>query len=215
MLAALTWAMPETTSGKPGALASLRPDLHVPARARPALLGIAPVNVAGWALGGFYFSLMPSLVRAATGLQSPFIGGVVVAVLPLTATLAVLGLREVGAERLLRICAYALVAGVSITLAGVASHRVALMLLGAVVAGIGFGTVLSGTMRTLLPLAGEHERAGLLSAYYVGGYLAFSLPSLLVGLLASRIGLPAAGALYGAVVIVLALISLATMSRPR
>ncbi|MFO1104577.1 MAG: MFS transporter [Amaricoccus sp.] len=215
VLAALTWAMPETTSGKPGALASLRPDLHVPARARPALLGIAPVNVAGWALGGFYFSLMPSLVRAATGLQSPFIGGVVVAVLPLTATLAVLGLREVGAERLLRICAYALVAGVSITLAGVASHRVALMLLGAVVAGIGFGTVLSGTMRTLLPLAGEHERAGLLSAYYVGGYLAFSLPSLLVGLLASRIGLPAAGALYGAVVIVLALISLATMSRPR
>lgn len=102
VLAALTWAMPETTSGKPGALASLKPDLHVPARARAALLRIAPVNVAGWALGGFYFSLMPSLVRAATGLQSPFIGGVVVAVLPLTATLAVLGLREVGAERLLR-----------------------------------------------------------------------------------------------------------------
>lgn len=212
LFALLLWTMPETTDGKPGALGSLRPDLRVPPQARGALARIAPVNVAGWALGGFYFSLMPSLVRVATGVASPFVGGAIVAVLPLTATLAVLGLRHVAPQKLLQICAYALAAGVAITLVGVQAHRVVLMLLGAVVAGIGFGTALSGTMRTLLPLAGAHERAGLLSAYYVGGYLAFSLPSVLVGLIAPRVGLPMAASLYGSVVIVLALISLAMRS---
>ena len=121
----------------------------VPARARPALLGIAPVNVAGWALGGFFLADAEPRARrdrAAIALHRR----VVVAVTALTATLAVTGC-EVGAERLLRICAYALVAR---RLDHARGRRVASR--GADAArrgggGIGFGTVLSGTMRTLLP----------------------------------------------------------------
>lgn len=211
ILAALLPRMPETTGGKSGALASLRPEVHVPSSARAALLRIAPVNIAGWALGGFYFSLMPSLVRVATGVTSPFIGGIVVAILPFTAIFVVLFLRHVTPPRLLTICAYALLAGVALTLVGVHLHHVILMLLGAVVAGVGFGTSLSGTMRTLLPLAGAHERAGLISAYYVLGYLAFSLPAIMVGLAAPHLGLPLAASIHGGVVIILSAISLVLM----
>jgi MFS family permease len=213
LMAVLVWWMPETTDGKPGALASLRPEAHVPPRARGALLRVAPANVAGWALGGFYFSLMPSLVRIATGVTSPFIGGLVVAVLPFTAILVVLTLRHVAAPVLLRISSAAIMTGMAVSLAGVWTHHVTVMLLGAVVAGVGFGATLSGTMRTILPLAGAHERAGLLSAYYIGGYLAFSLPAILLGLMAPVLGLPLAATLYGGGVILLSLASLAAMSR--
>lgn len=214
-MALLLRRMPETTTGKPGALASLRPEVHVPPAARGALIRVAPINVAAWALGGFYFSLMPSLVRVATGMTSPFLGGVVVAVLPFTATLAAITLREVAARRLLLTSAVALPTGVAISLVGVHLHQVAPMLLGAIVAGVAFGTVLSGTMRTLLPLAGAHERAGLLSAYYVIGYLAFSLPAILVGVFAPRLGLPLAATIYGGIVILLAAASLiAMLARP-
>lgn len=212
LMALLVWPMPETTAGKPGALASLRPEAHVPLRARSTLLRIAPANVAGWALGGFYFSLMPSLVRIATGVTSPFVGGLVVAVLPFTAILVVLTLRHVAAPRLLRISSVAIIGGVALSLGGVWTHHVTLMLLGAVVAGVGFGTTLSGTMRLILPLAGAHERAGLLSAYFVGGYFAFSLPAILLGLLAPVLGLPLAATLYGGGVILLSLASLGAMS---
>jgi hypothetical protein len=50
------------------------------------------------------------------------------------------------------------------------------MLFGTVVGGIGFGTVFSGTLRSL-PYAQPGERAGLLSAYFVEGF-SFSLPAL-------------------------------------
>ena len=68
-------------------------------------------------------------------------------------------------------------------------------------------------MRTVMPHAEAHERAGLLSAFYVEGYLSFSLPAILTGLVAPLAGLPLAADVYGTVVIVLALGSLLAMLR--
>ena len=55
------WRLPETVSRIPGALKSLAPTLHVPPQARRALWLAMPLNVAVWALGGFFSSLAPSL----------------------------------------------------------------------------------------------------------------------------------------------------------
>ena len=49
-----------------------------------------------------------------------------------------------------------------------------------------------------------------LSAYFVEGYLAFSLPAMLAGFLAPVVGLTTAADFYGAAVILLALASLST-----
>jgi hypothetical protein len=76
-------------------------------------------------------------------------------------------------------------------------QRVALMLLGTIVWGFGFGTAFSGTIRTVMPLAKVDERAGLLSAFYLEGCLAFSLPAVIAGVVAPIAGL-AAAALGGA-----------------
>jgi MFS family permease len=206
--AIVLWFMPETVSSKPGAFASLQPHVTVPAKARRSLIEVTPVTIASWALGGFYFSLMPSLVRVATGVTLPIVGGLVVAALTLSGAAAVLALRSTPARRILAGGIPALVSGVAITLAGASSQRVSLMLVGTLVSGIGFGAAFSGSIRTIMPLAEAHERAGLLSAFYVEGYLSFSLPSIATGLVAPLVGLPMAADVYGSVVIVLAIASL-------
>jgi MFS family permease len=211
--ALVLWYMPETVTPKSGALASLQPHVSIPTNARRALVQVTPVTIASWALGGFYFSLMPSLVRVATGVTSPIIGGLVVSALTFSGAIAVLSLRNASARRILSGGIPALVTGVAITLAGVQMQRVSLMLIGTIVAGIGFGAAFSGSLRTVMPHAQAHERAGLLSAFYVEGYLSFSLPAILTGLVAPVAGLPLAADVYGAVVIVLALGSLLAMLR--
>ena len=73
-----------------GAIASLRPHVNVPAQASRAMVRVTPVTIASWALGGFYFSLMPALVRVATGVTLPVVGGLVVSALTLSGAISVL-----------------------------------------------------------------------------------------------------------------------------
>jgi MFS family permease len=147
---------------------------------------------------------MPSVVRAATGATLPIIGGLVVAALTVSGAVAVVVLRKLYSERILILGIITLTLGVLITLAGIQSQNVVIMLFGTVVAGTGFGTVFSGTLRIVLAYAQPGERAGLLSAYFVVGYLAFSVPALAAGFLAPVIGLTRTADFYGAGVILLA-----------
>lgn len=197
--------MPETTDGKPGALASLRPRVRVPRAAAGALWRITPLNVAGWGLNGLYFSLMPAIVRDTTGIGSPLIGGLVVATIALASTAGVLGLRGWSPDRLLKTFVALLVPGVGLTLLGVQAGNLALMAAGTLFSGVAIGGGFLGVLRTILPRAGAHERAGLLSAYFVQSYLALSVPAMLVGWAAPRVGLSTAATVYGVVAIAAAL----------
>src|ERR1700737_10507 len=84
VMIALLWVMPESISRKTGALASLRPHVSVPAQSRSVLGRLTPANVAAWALGGLYPSLMPTVVATAMAVHSPWVGGGVVSALMLT-----------------------------------------------------------------------------------------------------------------------------------
>ena len=199
---------PETTNGKPGALNVLKPHVSVPKAAMGPLIRLLPLNIAGWALGGFYLSLMPTLVTITAGTKSVFIGAAVVSALMLTASVTVFAFRKLAPARMLMISMIGLIAGIAITLGAVYLQSVPLMILGTIVAGIGFGNAYSGNLRTLLPLAGEHERAGLLAAYFVESYVSFAVPAVIAGLVAPTLGLVTTSYYYGAVLIVLILISL-------
>lgn len=199
------WRLPETVSRIPGTLASLRPTLHVPPQARRALWLSLPVDVAVWAMGGFYLSLAPSLVRAATGSTSNLIGGGLVAVLTLSGALMIFTLRNRPADKVLRLGAGLLAIGVALILTAVHSASLPLFFIATLIAGSGFGAGFLGALRSVVPLALPHERAGLMSAFYVLSYLAFCLPSLLAGNLIRSFGLIATTDGYGAVLMVLAL----------
>lgn len=209
------WHLPESVSPQAGAWASLRPTLHVPVQARSTLWRVLPLNTATWALGGFYASLAPSLLRTATGSTSNLIGGSAVAALTLTGSLMIFTLRNRPAAKGLLLGGTSLPAGVVLLLLGVHNASLTLFFLGTLVAGCGFGAGFLGSVRSLVPLALPHERAGLMSAYYVLSYLAFCLPSLLAGNLTRTFGLVATTDGYGAALIVLALVALFGLVRQR
>jgi hypothetical protein len=201
-------AVPETASRKAGAWAALRPTISVPERARATFVAVAPVNVAVWALGGFYLSLMPSLLRLVTGSNSPMIGGEVAALLSTSGALGVLLLHRLAALRIFLIGTAALITGVAVTLAGIVLHSLPWLLAGTLVAGCGFGAGFYGGLRTIMPMAEAGERAGLLAAVLVQCYLAFSLPTIAVGLCIPYLGLAVGSYLYGGGIILLGVISL-------
>jgi hypothetical protein len=209
---AAVW-LPETVSRRAGALASMKPSLAVPARAWPTLWRLLPVNTAQWALGGFYASLGPSLARIVTGHPSPTLGGAVVASLVLSGAVAVVFVRSRPARLALAGGAAALVLGVGVTLAGVQLHSTGAFFIGSVIAGLGFGAAFNGTLRSVVPLAEAHERAGLMSTFFVLSYLAFSLPAIAAGMLAGRVGLQAASTAYGLLLVALGGLALALMAR--
>lgn len=209
------WRLPESVSPQPGAWSSLRPTLHVPVQARSTLWRLLALNTATWALGGFFASLAPSLVRAATGSTSNLIGGSTVAALTMTGALMIFTLRNRPAKLALRLGASSLPVGVILILIGVHSASLALFFIGTLIAGCGFGAGFLGTVRTLVPLALPHERAGLMSAYYVLSYLAFCLPSLLAGNLSRTFGLVSTTDGYAGALIILSVGALLAMMRQR
>jgi MFS family permease len=208
IMVVLLWWMPESVSRKSGALASLRPQVSVPRQSRAVLIRLTPATVATWALGGFHMSLMPTVVATTMGVGTPWIGSLVLPVLLLTATIAVAVFRHWPPLRVVVLGTGALVFGVAVSLVGIQQHHVGLLFAGTMIAGLGFGASFSGALRALLPTAEPHQRAGLLSAFYVECYLAFSLPALAAGLSVPTLGLATVAYVYGGVVILLAAISM-------
>ncbi|WP_083294912.1 MFS transporter [Burkholderia plantarii] len=210
------WRVPETAGGRPGALRSLRPSVSVPAAARAELLAITPINVAVWALGGFYLSLMPSLIGKVTGATTVWLGGLSVAALTLSGGAAILLVRQRKPLPVLITGAIALLAGIPAILAGANFGLTPVLLIGSVIAGIGFGCGFLGSVRSVMPLAHPHERAALMAAFYVESYLANALPAILAGYMTSRLGLLHVANVYGGALVLLVLVGLLlTIARHR
>ncbi|RZI95889.1 MAG: MFS transporter [Variovorax sp.] len=199
----LALRLPETVTRRPGALRSMVPSAHVPPAARPILWRVLPLNTAGWALGGFYLSLGPTLARWVTGSQTPLVGGALIATLVLTGALSICFVRQKPAQPVLRGSALLLGAGLVITLFGVHLHNAFFFFGGTLVAGLGFGAGFNAAVRTLVPAAEPHERAGLMASFFVMSYLAFSVPSLLAGVAVGAFGMHSAALGYGALLVVL------------
>jgi predicted MFS family arabinose efflux permease len=205
--------LPETVVRRPGAWRSLRPRIAIPAQARSTLVQILPVNTALWALGGFYLSLGPTLARVITGSHAPVVGGALICALVLTAAITIAFVRTRPPRQVLLLGTGALVAGLVVTLAGIAMHSSAAFFAGTVVAGVGFGSGFNGSLRSLVTQATAAERGGLMSGFFVLSYLAFSLPAIAAGLAAGYFGLHATALGFGLAVLALGLVALALLLR--
>jgi len=203
-----TIVVTETSPMMPGARQAIRPRVGVPAAARSAFAAIASLDIAAWALGGFYLSLGPSLGRAVTGSASILLGGLLVFTLTAAGAAAIWLLRAVAATRVMRLGAALLAVGIAVTIPATQTGSQALLFLGTLVAGVGFGASFQGVTRTVFPLAPATERGELVAAFYVLSYLAFSIPSIAAGVIATSAGLLATATGYGAVLILLALTAL-------
>jgi predicted MFS family arabinose efflux permease len=207
--------MPETSSPAPGALASLRPKFAVPAEVRRPLMFAVPALVAVWAMAGLYGALGPALVKLVSGSSSVVLGGLSLFVLAASGAAAVLILQRRSARQLTLTGGGALLAGIALTLLAVGTRSTAAFFVGTAVAGAGFGGAFQGAIRSVVPLAAPHQRAGVLSVVYVVSYLAMGLPAVIAGLLLVHEGnLVATAVQYGVAVMLLTAVALLGVIRP-
>jgi MFS family permease len=203
-----------TTSRVPAA--ALVPEVRLPRSVRGPVLAAAPVLFAVWALAGLYGALGPALVHALSGSGSVVLGGASLTLLTATAVTSVYLLRKVPARTVMLAGIAALVAGVAITLVALGAGSAWLFFAGTAVSGIGFGSGFQGGIRTVIPVAAPHERAGVLSLLFTVSYLGMGVPAVAAGFLAVHgAGLTGAARDYGVALLVLAALALAALSRTR
>ncbi|MFD7233377.1 MFS transporter [Streptomyces sp. NPDC059881] len=217
LLAAAVFFLPEPVTPRPGAWASLRPRVAVPPQARRTFLTAVPSFVATWALGGLHLALGPSLTTEVLRIDNHLVGGLVVTTLFGAGAVASLLVRNRAPRRVTAFGTLALAAGTGLTLLALAGPSTPLFFVATALAGAGFGSSFLSAFGSLAALAGPTERAKLFATVYIVSYLAFSVPAVLAGLAVPSLGLYATTTIYGAVVIVLALlatVSAATVRMP-
>jgi MFS family permease len=96
------------------------------------------------------------------------------------------------------------VGGAVVTAAAIMARTPALLLLGTVLAGLGFGPGNLGAYRVIMARAAASDRAGLIAAISTVQYLAFGLPALIAGIATSHLGLHDTALVYCVVIALLA-----------
>ncbi|MEZ0091841.1 MFS transporter [Streptacidiphilus sp. EB129] len=203
----------ETADGKPGAVRSLIPRVSVPAAARREYLASIPVHMAAWMLAGLFMGLVPTIIEDILHLHSGLLNGATAFVEPAAAAAAGLFLGRLSPRRTVVVGTAAVLLGTAVIEAGVADDSLALLWLGGVIGGAGFGASFSGAIRKIAPLAAPHERAGLFAAVYVIAYLSFGIPAIVAGLLIDPLGLRATVLGYGVVILAVAALGLLAQHR--
>lgn len=199
--------IPETAVRRPGIVKSLRPRVSVNVHARKAYLQGVPLLLSIWALCGLYMSLAPSILYSVFAFNSNALNGLTVAALCGPAAFAAAVFRGLPSVRGALSGATVIVVGLGVLILSLARSNAALFFSGTVIAGIGSGMGFSAVLRTLVPLADEHDRAELFAAIFVACYLSLSLPPMIAGFSVGTFGLLDTAGTYMLVLLAVALCS--------
>jgi MFS family permease len=160
--------------------------------------------VAVWALGGFYLSLGPSLAAQLSGSPNLVWGGGITFLLTGLGAVTSFAFRNSAPPAVMLGGCLALLAGAAVTVAAIVASTPVLLLLGTVLAGLGFGPANLGGYRVIMARAAASNRAGLIAAISIVNYLAFGLPALIAGMATAHFGLHDTALVYSVVIALLA-----------
>ncbi|MFJ4694107.1 MFS transporter [Streptomyces sp. NPDC088766] len=205
----------ETVNRRADALRSLRPRLGVPPAVRRTLLTTGTAIVAIWALGGFYSSLGPALVRLVAPNTPQAALGMVFFTLSAAAALTMWILRRTTPLTTAIGGCFSVLPAAVLTLSGLHGAGLPAVYGGAALAGAAFGAVSQGVLRMLLTSLDEQYRAATLAAYYVLSHLSMSLPAIAAGAAAQHYGLRTTSHAYAVIAALLAAAALTALAVSR
>ncbi|WP_300080392.1 MFS transporter [Propioniciclava sp.] len=185
---ALILMAPETGRRQPGAWASLRPRVFVPAHARPLLPVATMVFASTWALGAFYQSFVPTIAREQLRTDNALIVALLFAayMAPSVVGAPVGGRFAPAAAQRLGMLVY--LSGVVGILAGLVLGNVWLLVPATMVASAGQGIAVSASMRALLHGTDAADRAPVMSAIFLICYSGAMVPNIIAGQLSHVVG---------------------------
>jgi MFS family permease len=207
--------MPEPGAVRPGVVSSLRPHVTVPHGARRAFAAALPALVGMWALAGLYLSLGPSLALQLLHSKNLLWGGVLIFLLTGFAAAASAAVARKSPEGVMLGGCVTLIVGALVTFASIATGAPAVLFVGTVVAGLGFGSAFVGAYRSTVAPAASDDRAGLITTIYIVSYLATGIPAVIAGIATSHFGLHKTALVYSVAVAVLAAAAVSLLIRQR
>jgi MFS family permease len=205
--------MPEPGTVRRGVVSSLRPHVSVPREARGAFAAALPALVGVWALAGLYLSLGPSLAAQLLHSKNLLWGGVLIFLLTGLGAAASTALAKKSPAGVMLGGCVTLIAGALLTFASIETGTPVVLFLGTAVGGLGFGSAFVGAYRTTVAQAASDERAGLITAIYIVGYLATGIPAVIGGIATSHFGLDKTALVYSVAVAVLAAAAVSLLIR--
>jgi MFS family permease len=211
---ALAFASDDTVRERPLSEASVKPRLGVPKDRWRGFVTPAIAAFVTFALLGFYSSLLPSVVTRTLHLLNRAVSGGVVALLFLVSALSIATWPQVKPRRGMLTGLWLLVPGVALLVLAEAVHSLAWLLVGTAIGGVAAGLGYRFGLQRVNELSPDDRHAELISSYLVVCYVAISLPVIGVGLVSSATGSLFADALFGGLIVALAIAALAFELRP-
>lgn len=193
--AVLLW-LPETVRER-RPLSTVRPQRPgLPARVRAVFGPAATAAFVGFALFGVFTSVSPAFLAESLGVHNRAVSGLVVALAFFSSTAGQLAVGRVGVRRSLPLGCAGLLAGLALLAGALRWDLLVLVVLSALVGGVGQGLAFRGALSAVAAAAPDHERAAVISTLFVVAYAGISVPVIGVGVLSGPIGLEGAGLVF-------------------
>ncbi|MEV8548704.1 MFS transporter [Streptomyces glaucescens] len=201
--AAVLLRLPETVRER-RPLRTVRPQRPgLPPRVRAVFGPAAAAAFVGFALFGVFTSVSPSFLAQSLDVHDHALSGSVVALAFFSSTAGQLAVGRVGVGRSLPLGCAALLAGLALLAGALHWALLPLVVLSAVVGGIGQGLSFRGAVAAVARASGADRRAAVISALFVVAYTGISVPVIGVGVLSGPMGLEGAGLVFIACMAVL------------
>ncbi|MEV8536690.1 MFS transporter [Streptomyces sp. NPDC051211] len=192
------------TVGERRPLSTVRPQRPaLPPQVRAVFGPAAIASFVGFALFGVFTSVSPAFLAQSLGVHNHAVSGLVVALAFFASTAGQLAVGRVGVGRSLPLGCAGLLAGLALLAGALRWDLLPLVVLSALVGGIGQGLAFRGALSAVAAASPADRRAAVISTLFVVAYAGISVPVIGVGVLSGPIGLEGAGLVFIACMAVL------------
>lgn len=197
------------TSERRGSIGFQR--LSVPAEVRSVFVTASTAAFAGFAVTGLFTAVAPSFIAGVIGIGNHAVAGAIACSIFAASAAAQVLAGRMQPPRALAVGCAVLVVGMVIIAVSLHVSSLALLIAGAVMAGVGQGVSFSRGLAAVAERTPPDRRAEVSSTYFVIAYVAISLPVVGEGLAAEVWGLRTAGIVFALAVSALAVLCLAAI----
>jgi MFS family permease len=208
------WAMPEAVGAR------TRPDLHVqlvriPRDMRTLFIDAGIAAFAGYAVIGLFTAVAPALLGQDLGVTSPAAIGAIVFLVFAASTVGQAAVGKLGQDVSLRAGCAGLIAAMGLLALSLGFSSLALVIVAAVVSGLGHGLGFRAGLAGLNESAPARLRAQVASSYFVVAYVGIAIPAIGVGVLTELVGLRPAAYVFAVAVAVISAVGLGLLTQAR
>ncbi len=209
--------VPETIAAPAAAHWRYRPQrVAVPQEARGRFWAAGAGAFVSFAMFGFFTSLAPSFISGTLHQSSHTVAGLIAFLVFGSAALAQIATTRLKPARLFTFGSLVLLpVGLVLVVAAILSSSFALLVIGGVVVGAGSGMAFRAAVTSVIEIAAADSRSEALAGLFLIGYVGMSVPVVLLGILLQFAPLPPSIITFGALMLVLIVLSALLNARRR